>query len=190
MNGQLEKAKKLEEETRKVFSLAGKSLTEKAPLIYADKSGKFAFWCFIIGMIWMGLVFIVIFSPILMYMWKEGVNYKIDWLLICYRAVSSFILLLPSFYLLKENKKHRAVEQKYRELQIKLSGVKGYFEFIGNGVSKQGQTITDKDLVQLEIGKSLLSPSRELGKDDIVGDKSTLEFIEKMVEIVISKITR
>jgi hypothetical protein len=75
-------------------------------------------------------------------------------------------------------------------LQIKLSGVKGYFEFIGDGISKQGQTISEKDLVQLEIGKSLLSPSRELGKDDIVVDKSITGMIEKIVEIAISKIVR
>lgn len=186
---QYQELDELKQKTKEIFGLAGKFLTEKSQKIYADEAKSFAVWSFIFGMSWMAFMFLIIFYPLIEHMWASF-NHVIDWASIVYRVSTGFVLLLPSFYLLNESNKHRNIEQKYRELQIKLAAIGPYFSNVSDGVSKEGQTIPDKDLVKLEIAKSLLCPSKKVGKDDIVVNKNSISIIEKIIEIVTTKIAK
>jgi hypothetical protein len=133
------------------------------------------------------LILVFLIYPIVKMVWKGGFDIKT----VFYRACTSFVFLIPSFCLLSESRRQREIENKYREVEIKLAIVEPYFKGISDGTSKPGQTISDKDIAKLELAKELLAPEKTVNKDKVNKNRIVMykiaEFLEKIVELIMSK---
>ena len=53
---------------------------------------------------------------------------SLDWKLLSLRFVTTFTLAIPAYYAVHESSKHRAIEHKYRKMQLELAAVDPYLE--------------------------------------------------------------
>lgn len=102
----------------------------------------------------------------------------LDWTAVLYRLPITATLLLPAFYMANESKKHRDKENKYRDLEIKLQNIRPYFNEIKSD---------DKEKVQLDLGKLLLSPSDHAHDENVVIPKDIIEILKSVGEVTIKK---
>jgi hypothetical protein len=114
----------------------------------------------------------------------------LDLKLLFNRVLTSFVLLLPSFYLLNESRRQRETENKYREMEIKLAAVEPYFKNIGSGKSKEEQSISDRDLAKLELAKRLFSPSENVNKGGMIAYKDIFGCFERILKRIFKFISR
>lgn len=54
----------------------------------------------------------------------------IDWKLLAIRAITTFTLVIPAFYAVRESNKHRIIEHRYRKMQLELAAIDPYLELL------------------------------------------------------------
>lgn len=153
--------------------------------ICADKARKAAEWFFWFAVGFMILAFIAIAAPIWRIIILAENSYTVDLQFFLFRTITVLILLVPAIYLANEAKKQRLQEFKYRELEVKMTTMKPFFEDISDYSSAENKGLPDKDKVKLDLARLLLSPDKEADKGALKLKEinALIEQINKIISI-------
>ncbi|MDR2901886.1 MAG: hypothetical protein LBU87_02095 [Lactobacillales bacterium] len=102
----------------------------------------------------------------------------LGWLPFIFRLSIGAILLLPAIYLANEGKKQREKENRYRELEIKMTAITPYFLEISDGASKDNENLPEKDRVKLELAQKLLTPCEPAPDSHVVLPPEIVDIIK------------
>lgn len=107
----------------KLLSAASNGVLARDNLAQAERERKTADWLRGLGVFFLSCAVVYIACEIIGMM-KDISNVSIENVMI--RVVITFILMLPSIYLLKESSRHRADERKFRKTGINLATIDSY----------------------------------------------------------------
>ena len=180
-----------------LYNIAGEKTIRGGYTTYANNAKNFAHVLFVASLLLMVIVGVLVILPLLatipdfinasgfdtLGLWEQ--LKKFNWASLFYRIPVVAILLLPAFYLSKEVNRQREKEATYRELELKLGAIRPFFEHIGNSIAKD-ETIPQKEIVQFELAKNLLSKEKNGNSKNssVEFSEETIKFLECLAKII------
>ena len=163
----------IEDNIRKIYNIVGEISQTGLQKQYANNAKEMANRLFGGAIVIMFFVIGITIYPIFDTLSLDHLK-QFDWTIFLYRLPLAIAFLLPAFYMANESSKHREKEGIYRELEIKLQNIRPYFNEI---------TDDEKEKVQLELGKMLLSPSKQKSDKNVVLPPEVVRFMEMLVKL-------
>lgn len=155
-----------------IYGAIGKTSIAGAQKVYANNAKTMAHW-----LQGASLLLMLVAIGVLFYLLKGQLE-TITWSKFIYRFSIGGILLLPAFFLANEAKKQRDKENRYRELEIKMTAITPYFLEISDGASKENENLPEKDRIKLELAQKLLSPSEHQIDKNVILSPEIVDIIK------------
>ena len=182
----LQELSEIENKILNIYNLTGKATTVGSQKTYADKARVSSTWLFWIAFGLMCIALIITGYPLFeaLLSFSNKTISEFNWMLPIYRLPVGLLFLIPAFYLAHESRKQKEIENKFRDIEVKMAAIDPFFLEIGDGACANMPELAEKDRVKLELAQKLLSPANTKDSGNLVIPKDVIELMKEVGKLV------